>query len=394
MNKPPVYIWQQPDWPALRYDLARVVSGLSQARRAQGRVEGMMVALHADQRLELAAEAWSYEAVSTAAIEGESLDLAAVRSSVARRLGAAYQDGPEAPRDVEGLLDIMQDAVLRQDQPVTHERLHAWQAALFPSGFSSGRKILTGRYRQHAEPMQIVSGAAGPKATVHYEAPPSAQVHAHMDSLLAWFNSDAEPDAFVKAALAHLWFETVHPFEDGNGRVGRVLVDLALARDMGRPVLMLRPSQRLRQKRKDYYQQLERAQRGGVDVTEWVLWFIEQMRASCDEAAKVIGETLARGLFWFTHRDKKLNERQRKVINRMLKDGPDSFKGGLDTATYLKITKEARTAKSTDVARVTASRDLAELKNLGLLVQTGAGRATRYHVNLPGWGPGLEETDP
>jgi Fic family protein len=306
---------------------------------------------------------------------------------VARRLGVAHQDGPEAPRDVEGLLDIMQDAVLMRDAPVTHERLHAWQAALFPGGFSSGQKIHVGGYRQHAEPMQIVDGAAGLKAKVYYEAPPSAQVHHEMDKLLEWFNSDAEPDSFVKAALAHLWFETIHPFEDGNGRVGRVLVDLVLARDMGRPVLMLRPSQRLRQKRKAYYERLEHAQHGGVDVTEWVLWFIEQVRMACEDAAKVIGETLAKALFWFTHRDKKLNDRQRKVINRMLKDGPESFKGGLDTATYLKITKEARTAESMEVARVTASRDLSDLKNLGLLVQTGAGRATRYHINLPGWGP-------
>ncbi|NML18422.1 Fic family protein [Azohydromonas sp. G-1-1-14] len=367
--------------------MGRVVGALSAARRAQGRVEGMMAALHADQALELAAEAWSCEAVSTAAIEGESLDLAAVRSSVARRLGAAHQDGPDAPRHVEGLLDVMQDAVLERGAPVTHERLHAWQAALFPGGFSSGRKIRIGAYRQHAEPMQIVSGAMGLQAKVHYEAPPSARVHGDMDQLLAWFNSEAEPDAFVKAALVHLWFETIHPFEDGNGRVGRVLVDLVLARDMGRPVLMLRPSQRLQQQRKAYYQQLEQAQRGGTDVTEWVLWFIEQMRAACDAAAQVINETLAKALFWFTHRDKKLNERQRKVINRVLMDGPDSFKGGLDVATYLKITKEARAAKSADVARVTASRDLSELKGLGLLVQTGAGRATRYHVNLPGWGP-------
>lgn len=391
MKRPPTYIWQQPDWPALRYDVARVMGALSAARRAQGRVEGMMVALHADQALELAAEAWSHEAVSTAAIEGEALDFAAVRSSVARRLGAAYQDEPDAPRHVEGLLDVMQEAVLQRDAPVTHERLHAWQAALFPGGFSAGRKILVGSYRQHAEPMQIVSGEVGPQTTVHYEAPPSARVHDDMDRLLAWFNAAAEPEAFVKAALAHLWFETIHPFEDGNGRVGRVLVDLVLARDMGRPVLMLRPSQRLRQQRKAYYQHLERAQRGGVDVTEWVLWFIEQMRAACDDAAQLINETLSRALFWFTHRDKPLNERQRKVINRMLKDGPDSFQGGLDVATYLKITKEARAAKSADVARVTASRDLAELKSLGLMVQTGAGRATRYHINLPGWGPGRGE---
>lgn len=312
-----------------------------------------------------------------------------MRSSVARRLGTAYQDGPDAPRNVEGLLDIMQDAVIKHDAPLTHERLHAWQAALFPGGFSSGQKIHVGGYRQHAEPMQIVDGAAGLNAKVCYEAPPSAQVHDEMDKLLAWFNSDAETDSFVKAALTHLWFETVHPFEDGNGRAGRVLVDLLLARDMGRTVLMLRPSQRLRQQRKAYYQQLQRAQHGEVDVTGWVLWFIEQVRAACEDAARAIGDTLAKALSWFTHRDKKLNDRQRKVINRLLKDGPDSFKGGLDVATYLKITKEARAAKSAVVARVTASRDLSELRNLGLLIQTGAGRSTRYHINLPGWGPDI-----
>lgn len=204
------YVWQQPAWPDLHYDPVRVGAALATARRAQGVVEGKLAALGFEQRLELAAEAWSQEAVATAAIEGERLDLAAVRSSVARRLDVGKQDGPNAPRNVEGLLDIMDDAVTRCADAMTDERLHAWQAALFPTGYSGMTKIRVGGYREHAEPTQIVSGRVG-RERVHYEAPPSERVPQEMGQLLQWFNASAEPDTLVRTALTHLWFETIHP---------------------------------------------------------------------------------------------------------------------------------------------------------------------------------------
>lgn len=371
------YIWQQAGWPGLRYDPVRVGGSLAKARRAQGVVEGKLAVLGFEQRLELAAEAWSQEALATAAIEGERLDLAAVRSSVARRLGVGQQDGPNAPRNVEGLLDIMDDAVVRSGEALTHERLHAWQAALFPTGYSGMTKIRVGGYREHAEPMQIVSGRVG-REQVHYEAPSSGRVSEEMALLLAWFNASVEPDSLVRAALAHLWFETIHPFEDGNGRVGRVLVDLVLARDSGEASRLFRTSQRLLDHRNDYYAQLERAQHGGLDVTDWVCWFVEQMQAACDAASQVIDDTLVKARFWLDHNDKALNERQRKVMNLLLNAGPGGFEGGMSTKKYESIA---------GTSRATASRELLELETFGMLEHVGAGRSTRYYVKLPGWVP-------
>jgi Fic family protein len=191
--------------------------------------------------------------------------------------------------------------------------------------------------------------------------------------LLAWFNTNTEPDTLVRAALAHLWFETIHPFEDGNGRVGRVLVDMLLARDSGETSRLFRTAQRMLDRRHDYYSQLERAQHGGLDVTEWVRWFIDQMQAACDAASGVVDDTLVKARFWIDHRDKALNERQRKVLNLLLNAGPGGFEGGMSTKKYESIA---------GTSRATASRELLELEALGLLERVGAGRSTRYHVKL------------
>lgn len=315
--------------------------------------------------------------MATAAIEGERLDLAAVRSSVARRLGVGDQRGPNAPRNVEGLLDIMADAVTRCADEVTHERLHAWQAALFPTGYSGMTKIRVGGYREHAEPMQIVSGRVG-RERVHYEAPSSARISEEMGQLIQWFNASLEHDTLVRAALTHLWFETIHPFEDGNGRVGRVWVDLVLARDSGEASRLIRTSQRLLERRNEYYDHLERAQHGGLDATDWVTWFIQQVQVSCEEASKTVDDTLAKARFWMDHSGKDLNARQRKVMNLLLDAGPKGFEGGMSTKKYESIAS---------TSRATASRELIELEALGLLRHMGAGRSTRYYVNLPSWTP-------
>jgi len=361
----------------MHYDIVRVGGELARAHKAQGIIEGKLAGLGSGQRLELAAEAWSQDAVATAAIEGERIDLFAVRSSVARRLGVGNQDGPDAPRNVEGLLDIMDDAVRQRDAPLTQERLCAWQAALFPTGYSGMVRIRVGAYREHAEPMQIVSGRVG-REKVHYEAPSSARVPAEMQTFLEWFNALTEHDKLVKAALAHLWFETIHPFEDGNGRIGRVLVDLVLARDSGEVSRLIRTSQRLLDKRRDYYEQLERAQHGELDVTEWVLWFVEQVRVSCEEASSAVDAALGKAMFWSSHRDKVLTARQRKVVNLLFDAGPKGFQGGMSTKKYESIG---------NTSRATASRELAELEDMGLLCRVGAGRSTRYYLNISGWGP-------
>ena len=370
-------IWRQPGWPGLRYDSTGVVAAVALARRAQGAVEGKLVAIGFEQRQEIAAETWTQEALSTAAIEGERLDLEAVRSSIARRLGVTQAKSINTPRHVDGLLDVMDDAVTQADKPVTHERLHAWQAALFPTGYSGISRIRVGGYREHAEPMQIVSGRLG-RETVHYEAPPSAGVPVEMERFLAWLGGSNEPSGLVKAALAHLWFETIHPFEDGNGRVGRAIVDLVLARDAGEPGRVLRISQQLLARRGEYYEQLERAQHGTLDVTAWVVWFTEQVQAAFDMAASVVDLSLAKAMFWNRHRAVNLSPRQRKAINALLDAGPGGFEGGMSTRKYESLTS---------AARATASRDLIELAALGLLVQVGAGRGTRYYLQIEGWAP-------
>lgn len=374
---PRLYLWQHADWPALRTDPVRVGTALASARRAQGVVEGKLAALGFQQRLEITAEAWSHEALATSAIEGERLDLAVVRSSVARRLGVGQVDGPQAPRNVEGLLDIMEDAVARCRDPLTHERLYGWHAGLFPTGYSGITRIRVGAYRDHGEPMQIVSGRPG-RETVHYQAPPSAQVMDEMDGLIRWFNAGTEADSLVQAALVHLWFETIHPFEDGNGRLGRAWVDLILARDSGDISRVFRTSQRLLDRRKDYYAQLELAQHGSPDVTDWVCWFIAQMQAACESASQLVDQAIVKAQFWLEHAHRALNERQRKVMNLLLDAGPGGFDGGMSTRKYENIT---------GASRATASRELIELAELGLLAQTGAGRSTRYHVTLAGWRP-------
>ncbi|HWX00047.1 Fic family protein [Collimonas sp.] len=372
----PHLIWQEPDWPQLRYDEMRISAEIALARRAQGIVEGKLAALGFAQRQELAAEAWSQEAVATAAIEGERLDLQAVRSSVGRRLGVAGSKGPQAARHVDGLLDIMDDAISNAAVPLSDERLQAWQAALFPTGFSGMSKVRVGAYREHAEPMQIVSGRLGHE-NIHYEAPPSATVPAEMQLLLTWLNRRQEADSLVQAALAHLWFETIHPFEDGNGRVGRVLIDLVLARDSGDSSRLIRISQRLLEQRDDYYRQLELAQHGSLDVTDWITWFVTQVRVACEQASLVIDESLAKARFWFLHRDKELAPRQRKLLNALLDAGPGGFEGGMSTKKYEHLS---------GASRATSSRDLIELEQMGLLRRAGAGRSTRYHLNIEGWG--------
>lgn len=371
----PQYVWQNPQWPKLRFDAARVATEVASARRAQGAVEGMLAAIGFDERNELAAEAWAQEAMATAAIEGEQLDLLTVRSSVARRLGAGGDTGQHAPRQVDGLLDIMEDAVTHASQPVTRERLCAWQAALFPSGFSGMRRVQAGAYREGDAPMQIVSGRPG-KEVVHYEAPSSANVPDEMRRFLEWFNA-APGDALLHAALAHLWFETIHPFEDGNGRVGRVITDLALARDAGEVSRLVRTSQRLLEKRNEYYDELNRAQHGGLDVTRWMLWFVAQVRAAWEAALAVVEASLRKARFWVTHASKPLSARQRKCVNAMLDRGPGGFEGGMSTRKYESLTGASRAA---------ASRDLIELDAIGVLRQVGGGRSTRYYVNLEGWG--------
>jgi Fic family protein len=355
--------------------VARLAQPLARARQAVGVLIGKATTIGLDERHVLERDIWSREAVATAAIEGETLDLAAVRSSVARRLGMA-RPGAAVPRDVEGLLDVMENATDLWHAPLTNSRLCAWQAALFPSG-PGIRNIVVGEYRASADPMQVVSGPHD-REIVHYEAVAGASVCAEMNAFLEWFNTTTSMDGLVRAGLAHVWFESIHPFEDGNGRVGRAIVDLALAQDLRGSSRLLGLSAAMRAHQEAYYDALNVAQRGQGDVTTWLEWFFKIYTEACHMSTVLIEEALQRARFWVTHRAAALNEMQRYVLNRMLEAGPGRFEGGLTARKYMAIAK---------TTKVTASRHLADLVEKGLIVraQGSSGRSTRYDLALTGW---------
>lgn len=282
------------------------------------------------------------------------------------------------PRDVEGLLDVMEDAATNWDAALTQERLAAWHSELFPPARISLRRITPGQYRSHQEPMQIVSGPLGHEK-VHYEAPPSADVPSHMRDFLEWFNGtreDRNTDGLIRAALAHLWFESIHPYEDGNGRIGRAIVDMALAQDVKSAFRLHGLSIELKHRQKNYYDALNRVQRVEAGPTTWIVWLMETLKQSCRASSKFVDKAIDRARFWSNHREVDLNERQRKLLNKMLEAGPGKFEGGMTPKKLQSITK---------VAGATATRDLVELVEKGLLVRRGAGRSTRYELALEGW---------
>jgi Fic family protein len=377
------YIWQQADWPKLRFDPDAVASGVASARQEQGKVLGLFKAVGlATDTIEVERHIWTDEAIATAAIEGEKLDLEAVRSSVMRRLGVDDDNPGRVSRSVDGLLDVMQDASTHFKEKLNDDRLGRWQSALFPGGTSGVRRIAVGRYRDHEDPMQIVSGPIG-REKVHYEAPPSSQVAREMKRFLSWWEKTrpgrpGAPDGIVRAAIAHLWFETIHPFEDGNGRVGRALVDMALAQDVESPQRLYSMSRQLLSVRSRYYDELSAAQRGPVNVTPWVRFFIEQFTLSCAMSQQVVEAALTKSRFWAAHAQHDLNERQRKVMKRLLDAGKGGFEGGMSAEKYSNLTGASKS---------TATRDLAALLEAGLLVTTGQKKGTRYWPNLAGWAP-------
>ncbi|HEX6398154.1 MAG TPA: Fic family protein, partial [Steroidobacteraceae bacterium] len=334
----------------------------------QGEVAGMARLLDQDANLNAQVEVLTREGVATSAIEGESVDAGAVRSSLARRLGLPTAGLPPAPRHVEGLVDVMLEATREPARPLTLEQLCAWQAALFPTGRSGLHEIRVGELRGDA-PMQIVSGPVG-RERVHYEAPPRERLEADMKRFLAWFNAPpAELDGLLRAGIAHAWFELVHPFEDGNGRVGRALLDRALAQDERRENRLYSLSARIESQRDAYYEALGELSRGGLDCTPWLRWFLVQVEAAAQTTEGTVRHVLRKARFWLTHSAKALGERQKKALNAMLDAGPEGFVGGMTNKKYAHLTKSSP---------ATAQRDLAQLVELGCLLVEGAGRGVRY----------------
>ena len=363
------YIWQRPEWPKLQFSQSALTAPLAAARQAQGIALGQARAIGLHELAGILDDIWIGEVIATAAIEGEMLDENAVRSSIKRMLGYPHT-GPVS-RHVDGLVAVMQDASENFRAPLDLDRLCRWQAALFPSGQSGIQRIQIGQLRTFNEPMQIIGGRVG-KEEVHYQAPPSSVVPQEMMVLIDWFNAEhAGLDGLVRAALAHLWFETIHPFEDGNGRLGRALIDLAVAQDLGASGRLFSMSQQIERHRKDYYDALKEAQSGSLDVTSWVTWFLAQFTGACQKTSHIINDALSKQRFWARYAAVPFNERQRKVIKKVLDAGKDGFVGGLSAEKYGVI---AQTSKPT------ATRDLAALLQFNVLISTGQGKSTRYHL--------------
>ena len=362
-----IYVHEQPDWPRLRWEADALAGLLADVRYRQGRLVGRMAALGFDLQREAVLGTLVADVVKSSDIEGESLDADQVRSSVARRLGLDVAGLVRANRDVEGVVEMMLDATRRYDRPLTAERLCDWHASLFPTGRSGLKRITVGAWREgETDPMQVVSGPAG-RERVHFEAPPAARLDAEMRTFLDWFEARSA-DPVLEAGVAHFRFVTVHPFDDGNGRIARAIADMALARSERSPQRFYSMSSQIRAERRAYYDTLERAQRRTTDVTEWLLWFVGCVGRSIDAADAQLSAVQAKARFWQRADALPINDRQRKVLNRIL----DGFEGPLTTSKWARLAK---------CSQDTALRDITFLVERGLLIRNPAGgRSTSYEL--------------
>jgi Fic family protein len=369
----PLYIWQLPDWPAWRYDAVALAPHLARVHQAQGHLRGRMDALGMAQRDQATLQVITEDVLKTSEIEGEHLDRNAVRSSVARRLGVDIGALGPVDRHVEGVVDMVLDATGRHAEALTAERLFGWHAALFPTGYSGMSPLRVGAWRDDASgPMQVVSGPIG-RRKVHYEAPRAARLEGEMGAFLRWLDgADATGDAFgdpvLRAGLAHLWLVTLHPFDDCNGRISRAVGDLMLARAERSPQRFYSLSGQIQRERKDYYAQLEATQKGDMDVTDWLRWFLDCLLRAIEGADATIGAVLVKATFWQRWAGTPMNERQLKLLNRLL----DGFDGKLTTAKWAAIAK---------CSADTALRDIGDLVDRGVLARSEAGgRSTSYVI--------------
>ena len=365
------YIWQDDDWPHWRYDLAVLASPLAEVSRAQGMLLGRLADVGLTLRDRACLGALTEDVVKTSEIEGEALDVASVRSSIARRLGVDIGAVAPVDRHVEGVVEMVLDATLRATSPLTSDRLCGWHAALFPTGYSGMNRIAVGRWRDDAAgPMQVVSGPVA-RRKVHYQAPPADSLPGEMARFLSWANAETGEPALVKAGLAHLWFVTLHPFDDGNGRIARAVGELFLARADGSPQRFYGLSAQIQRERRGYYDVLERTQKGTLDATDWLLWFLGTLEGAIASAQITLDTVLGKARFWQRWAGTPLNERQVKLLNRLL----DGFDGKLSSSKWAAIGK---------CSQDTALRDITQLLDLGLLRKTpGGGRSTGYELTDP-----------
>ncbi len=362
------YIHQLSAWPNFRWDIAVLPTPLGAVRHMQGKLAGSMSALGFVLQQEALLETLTLDVVKSNEIEGSFLNPQAVRSSIARRLGMDISGMIPADRQVDGVVDMMLDATRQCNQPLSAERLFGWHAALFPTGRSGMYAIRVGAWRDDAAgPMQVVSGGIG-RERVHFQAPDAVRVDREMNAFIEWFNRDEPLDPVLKAAIAHLWFVTIHPFDDGNGRIARAIADMQLARADGGSQRFYSMSAQIQLERSRYYEVLESTQKGNLDITEWLLWFLACLHSALKNTDHILAQVLAKATFWEKHRATILNERQRLLLNKLF----DGFEGKLNTSKWAKIAK---------CSPDTALRDIQDLVSKGILQKKAAGgRSTHYEL--------------
>lgn len=362
-----LYIYQLPDWPHFTWQQDQIAAILAEVRHRQGRLLGRMETLGFNLQAEASLQTLTLDVLKSSEIEGELLDADQVRSSIAQRLGMDIAGLVPADRHVEGIVEMMLDATQQYQEPLSEDRLFGWHAALFPTGRSGMHKIVVGAWRDNTknDPMQVVSGAMG-KEKVHFEAPEADRLNVEMNQFITWFNENSSMDAVIKAAIAHLWFVTVHPFDDGNGRVARAIADMQLARADGTPHRFYSMSAQIRKDRNEYYDILEATQKGSLDITRWLLWFLQCLDRAITATDETLGGVLRKARFWEKYGVTPLNDRQRQMLNKLL----DGFEGKLNTSKWAKITKASQD---------TALRDIQDLIDKKILIkETGGGRSTSY----------------
>lgn len=363
----PYYIWQYPDWPKFRWDSERIINRLSEVRLLEGRIAGMMGGLGFEVQAKTSLDVMTEDVIRSNEIEGVLLNVDRVRSSVARRLGLGTEGLPEPDHYTDGVVQVMMDASRNYTSELSEERLFNWHAALFPLGRSGIVPITVAAWRVGEEPMQVVSGAYG-KEIVHYEAPASADIPGEMSVFFDWINNEKETDPVLKAAIAHLWFVAIHPFDDGNGRLARTITDMLLARADGMPHRYYSMSGEIQRNKNQYYDVLEKSTTSGVDITLWLEWFLQTLRSAMLRSECIVHRVVRKSMFWQEHRNVAMNERQVKVVNRLW----DGFDGKLTTAKWAKICK---------TSQPTALRDINDLMEKGILVKGNEGsKNTSYFL--------------
>lgn len=366
-----IYIHEKDNWPNFTWNEKLVSKKLAETRNLQGRLLGKMESLGFDLQDEAVLNTITLEIVKSSEIEGEILDLEQVRSSVARRLGIALAGAIESERHIDGIVEMMLDATQHYDLPITKDRLFGWHSSLFPTGWSNMHKITVADWRKDTtEPIQVISGAMG-KEKIHFEAPNSDIINSEIETLINWIELQNDIDPVLKSAIVHLWFITIHPFEDGNGRITRAITELLLARSDNSVKRFYSMSSQIRIERKQYYEILEKTQKGNSEITEWILWFLECLKNAFESTSELLSKILLKAEFWKVNTKTILNERQQKMLHKLL----DGFDGKLTTSKWGKICK---------CSQDTALRDIQNLMKKGIIQkEKSGGRSTNYELKMP-----------